>query len=63
LTAFKDAFRGGDAERALAMSEEVDALGFWAADYSGRRFRVSNVQFNQGGLLFFASHVPERLRQ
>jgi hypothetical protein len=54
LDAFKDTFKAGDIERALAMSDDVDALGFWATDPAGRRFEVSNVQFNQGGLLFFA---------
>jgi len=55
LDAFKDVFRAGDTDRALAMSDEVDALGSWAEDSDGRRFRVSNVQLEQGGLLFFAS--------
>jgi hypothetical protein len=55
LDAFKDAFRAGDTGRALSMSDEVDGLGFRAEDPSGRRFRVSNVQLEQGGLLFFAS--------
>ncbi len=54
LNAFKDTFKAGDVDRALAMSGDVDALGFWGTDPAGRRFRVSNVQFNQGGLLFFA---------
>lgn len=54
LDAFKNVFKGGDIDRALAMSDDVDALGFWATDSAGRRFGVSNVQFNQGGLLFFA---------
>lgn len=48
LDAFKEVFNAGDAERALAMSDAVDALGFWATDPQGRRFPVSNVQFNPG---------------
>ena len=58
LDAFKEVFEAGDAERALAMSDDVDARGFWAKDAAGRRFSLSNVQFNQGGLLFFAGHRP-----
>lgn len=57
LEAFKKVFNAGDPEQALAMSDVVDALGFWAADTEGRRFRVSNVQFNQDGLLFFAGQT------
>jgi hypothetical protein len=57
LGAFKDVFDAGDPERALIMSDGMDALGFWATDPEGRRFRVSNVQFNQDGLLFFAGQT------
>jgi hypothetical protein len=55
LEAVQGVFREGDVHRALAMSNDIDALGFWALDDVGRRFRVSNLHFQQGGLLFFAS--------
>jgi hypothetical protein len=58
VDAIRNVFAGGDVERALALSDDVDALGLWAMDPAGRFFKLSNVQFQQGGLLFFATHEP-----
>lgn len=58
VDAIRDVFAGGDVERAFELSDDVDALGLWAMDPSGRKFHLSNVQFQQGGLLFFAAHTP-----
>ena len=60
IEAFKQVFAAGDTERALAMSDEVDRVGLWATDPANRRFRLSNLQFHQGGLLFFATHLGHR---
>jgi hypothetical protein len=47
-------FNAGEIERALAISDKMDALGLWATDPNGGLFGLSNLQFQQGGLLFFA---------
>ena len=60
IEAFRQVFAAGDVERALAMSNEVDRLGLWAKDPANRRFRLSNLQFQQGALLFFATHLGHR---
>jgi hypothetical protein len=47
-------FNAGEIEGALAISDKMDALGLWATDPNGGLFGLSNLQFQQGGLLFFA---------
>ena len=58
LAALREVYATGDFDRALVMSDDIDALGMWATDSAGRRFAVSNVQFQQDGLLFFATYTP-----
>ena len=60
IEAFRQVFAAGDAERALAMSNEVDRVGLWAKDPANRRFHLSNLHLQQGGLLFFATHLGHR---
>ena len=60
IDAFRQVFAAGDVDRALAMSNEVDRVGLWAKDSANRRFHLSNLHFQQGALLFFATHLGHR---
>jgi hypothetical protein len=54
LDAFLAAYNTGDLQRASQLHEEIDRLGLVAIDPSGKSYRVSNVNFQRGGLLFSA---------
>jgi hypothetical protein len=58
LEEMKRTFDAGELERALAISDQIDVLGLWATDPNGGLFHLSNLQFQQGGLLFFAGTRP-----
>jgi hypothetical protein len=54
LDAFLALFEGGDLAGASGLHEEIDDLGLRAVDSLGRTYRVWNVNFQEGGLLFQA---------
>jgi hypothetical protein len=54
LDAFLAAFDTGDLSLASRLHEEIDSLGLVATDSAGRAYRVWNVLFQEGGLLFQA---------
>lgn len=54
LAAFLAAFDAGDVSLASRLHEELDRFGLVASDLDGRSYRVSNVNFQRGGLLFQA---------
>ena len=54
LAAFLAAFDAGDLSLASRLHEEIDSLGLVATDSAGRAYRVWNVNFQEGGLLFNA---------
>jgi hypothetical protein len=54
LDAFLGVYGSGDLARASALHEAIDELGLRAVDSLGRTYRVWNVNFQEGGLLFNA---------
>jgi hypothetical protein len=54
LDAFLAVYDSGDLAGASALHEEIDDLGLRAVDSLGRTYRVWNVNFQEGGLLFNA---------
>jgi hypothetical protein len=55
LDAFLATFNSGDLERAYELHEEIDRLGLVATDPAGKSYRLTNVIFQRGGLLFNAA--------
>lgn len=54
LDEFLAVFNTGDLPTASAVHEQIDGLGLRAVDPSGTMYRVWNVNFQEGGLLFNA---------
>jgi hypothetical protein len=54
LEAFLSLFDSGDLARAADLHDEIDRLDLRATDSLGRTYRVRNVVFQIGGLLFQA---------
>ncbi len=55
LDEFLQVFDTGSVAEASELHERIDRLGLLALDASGRAYHVSNVYFQEGGLLFNAT--------
>jgi hypothetical protein len=55
LDAFLAVFETGNTAEASHLHERLDRLDLVATDSSGSAYQVSNVNFQQGGLLFNAN--------
>lgn len=57
LEAFFDVFASGSTDQASQLHDDIDGLGLVATDRAGQRYRVRNVYFQEGGLLFNADPI------
>lgn len=55
LDAFLAVFETGNISEASDLHDELDRLGLVATDSSGSTYQLSNINFQEGGLLFNAN--------